>query len=314
MTGFETAAHEIELVLFTTLGPSGAIAFVFLLGRAWMEKGERRRCLEKALGVTLVLVIVGLIASAAHLGTPSNALYVLTRVGKSPLSNEMAALVLFLGLGATFWLYSFARTPNRRLQGTIACMASVAAVVFVAFVGFAYSADTIITWSSPASLASLWLTALVGGPLLALCIEGVALPDQTPRLALPYLTVSGASLLASLVSMAMQYEGASGLANYMVTFEKLVPHFWWMFIAYLACCAGGIALAAAWSLGGWGGAVPQGPSGAIGKGGTGQAMAASWPRGLRYLMCVGAVALALAGIFVMRFEFYMTHMTIGLGA
>lgn len=305
MAGFGTAAHEIELVLFTTLGPSGAIAFVLLLARAWMEgDAERRRRLEKALGAPLVLVIIGLIASAAHLGTPSNALYVLTRVGKSPLSNEMAALVLFLGLGATWWLYSFAERPNRRLQGVLACAAGVAAVLFVASVGFAYSADTIITWSSPSTFVSLWLTSLVGGPLLALAIEGVVVPEETrPRFALPVLGIAGASLLASLVCMAMQRESMSGLANYMTTFEELVPHFWWMFAAYLVCCAGGIALCAACSLG---------HHGVLG--GVGAQVGSERAAIARRLVYGGAVILTFAGIFVMRFEFYMTHMTIGLGA
>lgn len=51
------------------------------------EKGRAR--LAHATVIPLLVSMVGLVASATHLGTPANALYVLTGVGRSPLSNEV---------------------------------------------------------------------------------------------------------------------------------------------------------------------------------------------------------------------------------
>lgn len=60
--------------------------------------------------------MVGLVASATHLGNPANALYVFVGVGRSPLSTEVFCAVVFLALAGVYWLYSFAERPRRGLQ------------------------------------------------------------------------------------------------------------------------------------------------------------------------------------------------------
>ena len=100
MGGFATALGEITLVLFTTLAPSGAIALALMglpivAGRA--SEDERRR-IDKFVSVPLVVSMVGLVASATHLGNPANALYVFVGVGRSPLSTEVFCAVVFLAL------------------------------------------------------------------------------------------------------------------------------------------------------------------------------------------------------------------------
>ena len=118
MDGFTLAFSEITLVLFTTLAPSGAVAYLImglpvLTGQA---RGEAARRLNKWSCLPLVVAMVGLIASATHLGNPSNALYVFTGVGRSPLSTEVFSAVIFLALAGVFWLYSFAEHPRAGLQ------------------------------------------------------------------------------------------------------------------------------------------------------------------------------------------------------
>ena len=77
-TGFATAFSEITLVLFTTLAPSGAVAyalmsFPIICGRL---SDDAHRRIDKALCIPLIVSLVGLVASATHLGNPANALYV----------------------------------------------------------------------------------------------------------------------------------------------------------------------------------------------------------------------------------------------
>ena len=100
MDGFSTAFSEITLVLFTTLAPSGAVAYLLmnlpvLFGRV---DGTLRQRLDRLSCLPLAITMVGLIASATHLGNPSNALYVFTGVGRSPLSTEVFCAVIFLAL------------------------------------------------------------------------------------------------------------------------------------------------------------------------------------------------------------------------
>ena len=71
MDGFTLAFSEITLVLFTTLAPSGAVAYLImglpvLTGQA---RGEAARAPEQVSCLPLVVAMVGLIASATHLGT-----------------------------------------------------------------------------------------------------------------------------------------------------------------------------------------------------------------------------------------------------
>lgn len=125
--------------------------------------------------------MVGLVASATHLGNPANALYVFVGVGRSPLSTEVFCAVVFLALAGVYWLYSFAERPRRGLQRGWMGALIVASGAFVTSVAFAYAADTIVSWDTWHVPANLWLNALVGGPLLALL--GLRLARFAPQTA-----------------------------------------------------------------------------------------------------------------------------------
>ena len=170
LSGMGTALGEITLVLFTTLAPSGVVAFILMglpLLRAGLAADARRR-INQFLSVPLVAAMVGLVASATHLGNPANALYVFLGVGRSPLSTEVFCAVVFLALAGVYWLYSFAERPRVGLQRPWMVLAMAAGVVFVTSVAFAYNAETIVSWYTVYVPLNLWLNALVGGPVLAL--------------------------------------------------------------------------------------------------------------------------------------------------
>lgn len=85
-TGFATAFSEITLVLFTTLAPSGAVAYALMslpIIRGRLSDDAHRR-IDKALCISLIVSLVGLVASATHLGNPANALYVFMGGGEKP--------------------------------------------------------------------------------------------------------------------------------------------------------------------------------------------------------------------------------------
>ena len=293
MTGFSTAFSEITLVLFTTLAPSGAVAYLLmslpvLLGRA---KGDAARRLNQLTCLPLVIAMVGLVASATHLGNPSNALYVFTGVGRSPLSTEVGCAVAFLALAGIYWLYSFAERPRTGLQRGLLAAIDVAIVAFVAAVAFAYHVDTIVTWSLPLVPVSLGLNALVGGPLIALV--GFALA-QWPASRTALCGLAAGALVANTVVYAVLGAWLQPLANELATVEQLVPAYPAFVAAFILLGACGIALS--WRAAGEAAAAPA---------------VAAEPR--RVVGLSAGALLALAGIFVMRFVFYMTHLTVGLG-
>lgn len=329
MDGFSLAFGEITLVLFTTLAPSGAVAYLImglpvLVGRAQDEAARR---LNRWSCLPLVVTMVGLIASATHLGNPSNALYVFTGVGRSPLSTEVFAAVIFLALAGVFWLYSFAERPHVGLQRGLLAAIDVAIVAFVVAVAFAYNVDTILTWSLPLVPVSLLLNALLGGPLLALVGFAVASrglsttpaaepsivhaePEGTSKVhaepegaskvgsaaAHVFPSRCGARVLLALATAACAANVAvyavlgfqlQCIENELVSAADLVVGYpvYLAAFALLAVCA----LVLAWR------AEAQGAR----------------RRSLPHL--AAASTLAFTALFLMRFTFYMSHLTIGLG-
>lgn len=294
MDGFATAFGEITLVLFTTLAPSGAMAYVLMalpiVFRMKMEDAVRRT-LDKLLSIPILVAMIGLIASATHLGNPANALYVLAGFGRSPLSNEVVCGVVFLGCAGVFWLSAFsnAAESGKRdgLRRVIAALVSVLGLVFIGAISLAYNADTIITWSTPLTPASIWFNALTGGPLLALAGCRMA-QFSTPRhkLGLAYLGIAVFGCTASILAYIAWGAALPSMQNSMTSADTLAPMFGPMIAAFAALCAFGIYLGVK--------AVMQ-----VGQ-------TALW------VPCASAIC-ALAGIFIMRFSFYMIHMTVGLG-
>ena len=339
MTGFSFAFDEITLVLFTTLAPSGAVAYLLMslpvmLGRA---TGDAARRLNQLTCLPLVIAMVGLVASATHLGNPSNALYVFTGVGRSPLSTEVGCAVAFLALAGIYWLYSFAEHPRRGLQRGLLAAIDVAIVAFVVAVAFAYHVDTIITWSLPLVPASLVLNSLVGGPLIALV--GFALA-RWPVSRVALCGLAAAAFVANTVVYVVLGAWLHPLANELATVEQLVPAYPVFAATFVLLSACGIALSWRAADGAQGRkavssgramsapaaapaeplAVADAPAATPAEQGDataeqGDAPAANGlPGDLHYVVvrAIGAL-LALAGIFVMRFVFYMTHLTVGLG-
>ena len=277
ISGFDTALGEITLVLFTTLAPSGVVAFI-CMGLPVLGRGASvalRQRLNVFLGLPLVVAMVGLVASATHLGNPANALYVFLGVGRSPLSTEVFCAVVFLALAGLYWLYNFVEHPKPQLQRAWLVLAMLAGAVFVAAVGCAYAADTIVSWHTVYVPLNLMLNALVGGPILA--IAGLRAAGYEP--------VEGR--MGRVLTMGVQGADLASIENSYLTAAELVPSYGLMVCAF----------------------------GVLGMAGIGLDAVELWPRRVRLSVgrAAGAAVLVLAGIFVMRFAFYMMHMTVGLG-
>lgn len=302
ISGFDTALGEVTLVLFTTLAPSGAIALVLVAAVLLFSKLEStmRARISTFMCIPLVVTMVGLVASATHLGNPANALYVFLHFGSSPLSNEVVSAVGLLACSGLYWLYSFSVKPFAWLQRLLLAMIAATGIVFVAMVSLAYSVDTIVTWSLPMVPISLWLNALVGGPLLAaITLYAAQWCALAGRFGLLLMTVSFIALAANMVAYIVQGRLLNGVANSVVAAADLVPHYHTMLLAFALMCFAGCVLAAFTMHTVSREAVVHG----------GGELALSRRVLVRLLV---ACLLVFAGIFVMRFAFYMMHLTVGL--
>ena len=269
ISGFDTALGEVTLVLFTTLAPSGAIALVLVAAVLLLPKLEStmRARISTFMCIPLVVTMVGLLASATHLGNPANALYVFLHVGSSPLSNEVVSAVGLLACSGLYWLYSV---------------------------------DTIVTWSLPTVPISLWLNALVGGPLLAaITLYAAQWRALAGRFGLLLMTVPFIALAANMAAYIVQGRLLNGVANSVVAAADLVPHYRTMLLVFALMCFAGCVLAAFTMHAVSREAVAHG----------GGELAFSKRVLVRLLV---SCLLVFAGIFVMRFAFYMMHLMVGL--
>ncbi|MDE8703564.1 dimethyl sulfoxide reductase anchor subunit, partial [Adlercreutzia equolifaciens] len=111
-----------------------------------------------------MVVLVGLVASATHLGNPENALYVLSRVGQSPLSTEVATAVVFLGIAGVQWMYQYAERYRRGFSRGLLVAASLAALGMVVAIAFAYASITVLSWNTAYVPLLTGLNAAMSGP------------------------------------------------------------------------------------------------------------------------------------------------------
>ena len=298
-SGFAAAFSEITLVLFTTLAPSGAVAYALMslpIVRGKLADDVHRR-IDKALAIPLIATLVGLVASATHLGNPANALYVFMGVGRSPLSNEVFCAVAFLAFAGVYWLYSFAVKPNRMLQRILAACACAGSVVCVTAIAFAYSASTIVSWNTPFSPAALWLNALLGGPLLAIVgLRFARWKSRGNRYGCAMVALAAASLAACIVVYALQGLWLPSVENSVHAVADLVPCYAVQVVAFALLVGAGIVLDA----------VP------LARALRRRESSRSDEMTVPVVRTAAASALAFAGIFTMRFSFYMMHMTVGI--
>ena len=303
ISGFGMAFNEITLVTFTTLAPSGAVALMVVAGVLLFAKldAQARARINKFTCVPLVVTMAGLIASATHLGNPANALYVFLHVGSSPLSNEVFSAVLFLACSGLYWLYSFSAKPLAWLQRAVLVLIVATGVAFVTMVALAYSVDTIATWNLPTVPVSLWLNSLIGGPLLAALTLYVARWNALAgRFGLVLMSVPFAALAGNAVVYAMQGVMMRSVGNALVDAVDLVPHYWQMLAVSCLVALAGCVLAAV-------------TMHVVSRVAARTAAVGSLAFSKRVLTrLVVACLLVFAGIFVMRFAFYMMHLTVGV--
>lgn len=276
---------QIALALFTTFTSSGIVACalcaVHLLTGS--REDDARMRAGRFLIVPLGAVIFGLIASTNHLGRPSNTLYVLSGVGRSPLSNEVVAVVVFTGLVWIAWLASFGGSKGRVLMKALLALSLPVAVAALAFMANAYSIDAIVTWALPYTPINLLLTSFAGGSMLALCAL-VAAKDARPRSIVALMILCVAATVAGVVVQTMQYLALDSVTSGLQRASDLVP--------FYPLCIGSFAILVL-------GAQIIG------------AVRLREQRSLRTPQAVLMTIMVLAGTFVVRFAFYCMHLTAG---
>lgn len=203
------------LALFTGLTPTGAFAFIALalalLARPGIDRAEHDRTMH-LLAIPLAVTWFGFIASATHLGTPANALYAFTGAGRSPLSNEVVAVVVFLFVSGLLWLYSFKRDHSLAVARIGLAASVLAAVGLLAFTSAAYNVSTVPTWTTPLGPANLLLGGASAGCALAAATMHLA-QRQSSAAQWAMLALAALALVAGSATNLMYGNFVAGIGN-----------------------------------------------------------------------------------------------------
>lgn len=287
----EAAFAEMPLALFSTLSPMGAGAFV-ILSIANMTNRFDSDDLKKIDHMTIIavaLVLVGFIAAFFHLANPLNAIFALSGIGESPLSNELAAGCVFTILMLIYWIWAMTGKMTLGMRKALSIVVAVAGVIFAFFTGLAYMIDTIPSWNTAAGPVQMVGFSLMGGTAVGVAIvslAGFARQMREGSLKTGTIIVFVVGLVLGLGAFAIQAVAASGMSNALFSGTGLIAG------ATVAIVCGVICLAAT---GVCDFLVIRGGSASVAA-----------------RVSVGAIVLAAVGILLMRLAFYSMQLSVGL--
>jgi anaerobic dimethyl sulfoxide reductase subunit C (anchor subunit) len=287
-SGISHALDQLSLALFTTTAPSGSFAFILLAIYLLFAKidDQARQRLDHYLVIPIAVALVGLIASTNHLGKPANSLYVLTGVGRSPLSNEVLASVVFAGCAWIRWLLGYSSRPMKRFKSLLLVVAAIAGAVQIWFTSFAYSISTVVSWNLAFTQVNQILAAVMGGSMLAACTLA-ATKDAHSRLFEKGLVVTAtAACAAAIVSQVLQYLKLEMLSSGLLLSVASIAPF------YPACIAVSAVIA-------FGSIAPC-------------ALSLRKNDLITRRSGIASCVLMLGAIFVIRFGFYALYTTVGI--
>lgn len=160
--------HEWALLIFTICVQTaiGGMFFLWLIQRNISKHGEETTfaVLKTPLIIIAVLSLVGLGASFAHLGTPSNALNTVRNIGSSWMSREIVVTGTFIGAAC---LTAGLAIVQKKVNPILMIGTAIIGFVDVFCMAEIYSNSLVSGWNSINTFTSFYGTALILGSVLA---------------------------------------------------------------------------------------------------------------------------------------------------
>ena len=218
---------ELPLVLFTTLAPIGAGAFIALAVAFFTTKfsDEQLKKIDRMTTIPVVVLVAGFICAFFHLASPMHAFGVFAGLGASPLSNELLAGVVFAVLAIVYWIVALAGKLGEGARKGFAAVVAVMAVVFACFTGAAYMMETIASWNTPMVPVAVLGFSLLGGiclGVLVLALSGALEDAAKGGFKMAALAVLIVGLVLGVAGLLVQVMSVSGMGNALVDGADLV--------------------------------------------------------------------------------------------
>ena len=160
---------ELPLVIFTIIAQMSVGSFV-VLGLIHLFGGRAGRDVidkvsDPALYAIGPILVLGLLASMMHLGTPIRAVNALRHLDSSWLSREILFGLLFAAIGGAFAFSQWFKWLTPRLRQALAGLAALVGLALIWSMTMVYLLPTVPAWDSWATPARFFATTFLLGSL-----------------------------------------------------------------------------------------------------------------------------------------------------
>lgn len=160
--------REWPLIIFTILAQMSVGSFVVLgvmhhyaQRKAGMEEADRLA--DRALLAVVPTLVLGMLASFLHLGTPMNAWRTVARVSSSWLSREIFFGIVFAAFATLFVIMQWRKLSSFRVRNVVALLGALAGLALVVSMAMVYMIPIVPVWNSIYTpIAFLTTTFLLG--------------------------------------------------------------------------------------------------------------------------------------------------------
>ncbi|MGI6591147.1 MAG: dimethyl sulfoxide reductase anchor subunit family protein [Eggerthellaceae bacterium] len=234
----EAALQDLPLAIFSTLAPIGAGAFIALF-IAFLKRDYTSAELKKVDTFTIIpilVAVIGLCASFAHLTNPGNAMNVASTVGSTPLANEIAVFGVFMILAVVYWICGMAGCLSGKGHKVFTGILAVGAVCVACAIGGAYLLPTIPVWNTIFTPISILGFALSGGALLGMLVlafAGVADKTTESGAAKPMMGMFCFGVLLSLVGVIAIWVIGANTTSAVLQISAATSSLIWAFVLFI---------------------------------------------------------------------------------
>lgn len=162
--------RDWALIVFTVLAQMSVGSFLvlgvvhyFAVRSAGKEQADRLS--DRALLAIGPVLVLGMLASLFHLGTPLAAYRAVSNLATSWLSREILSGVLFAAFGGLFAIMQWRKIASFAVRNAIALIAAVLGIALVFSMSQVYMLDTQPAWNTVATPISFFTTTLLLGVL-----------------------------------------------------------------------------------------------------------------------------------------------------
>jgi anaerobic dimethyl sulfoxide reductase subunit C len=161
--------HELPLVIFTIIAQMSVGSFVVLglihLFGARSGRDVIDKVSDPALYAIGPILVLGLLASMMHLGTPIRAVNALRHLDSSWLSREILFGLLFAVIGGAFAFSQWFKWLTPRLRQALAGLAALVGLALIWSMTMVYLLPTVPAWDSWATPVRFFATTFLLGSL-----------------------------------------------------------------------------------------------------------------------------------------------------